>query len=823
MQDENTTEMLQANLLDCGTMNSTDAWGAAEAIATSEGMKTKIGQTGTAWDSCRRPIDENNCTLDWEDTPSKEPSNDEILEYLERHRLQHFLTDAIMYIAQHFPPDPYEFLLNHIESMVMKHHSKTSTSLKNGRVSPENTVPVTPVHRPMSLTPERQKEVVQRAVTVLNNSELTKTSAEKLFLQFATEGKKVTEEDFGKLFASFEERWGFQPDDQKLLVEVLRRWRFRANATNGTRGMPLWPLQLEDFISAYPTLLRYVRDKYAPIGGMIHRALFVRESPGKLDDKYDVGWKLGRGAYGDVLLVTHKSTKEQRVCKRVERVKQKMPAEEIAGEIDVLRCLDHPHIVRIFEFFENEEHVEMIMEPVLGGTLGDLIRGLYYDAEGNAIAARPQALNETWLATALSQLFSTLTHAHEVLGVIHKDLKCDNVMLVGRPKLSAAMVLQEPVHIMLVDFGISEVFRSQNPMAEALGRQDNVGESQLSAMGGSRVLLRHRSSRVGGTPSYMSPEMFQGSFTEKCDIWSVGTIMFRLLTGELPYVADNLLMQAHAVCSPRRHPRWELLSKYGWSLGCRWFCQQLLSKDEGMRPGASEALMDDWLVETKKQHPKEDATEFERSSFQRQQLQSHLTHMALHCVTSQLSLSQLHHMNLRFKHYDSTGDGRLSHIEMRKVLEDVGVTDPRDVELIIESLDSDRSGSVEYSEFTAGCLDIASDGMKNQLKVVFDIFDLDHSGSISLNELRQVLTQGPNSETPASLRKSSNPGKSPLEMVCPANAGVLPDGKTVEEVMAELDKNNTGKVEYNEFEKYLLAEHQARGKQKDDVAPPEGV
>ena len=58
------------------------------------------------------------------------------------------------------------------------------------------------------------------------------------------------------------------------------------------------------------------------------------------------------------------------------------------------------------------------------------------------------------------------------------------------------------------------------------------------------VLPTGRSSRVGGTPAYMSPEMFQGSFTEKCDLWSLGVVMFQLMTGDLPYRAENLLMQA---------------------------------------------------------------------------------------------------------------------------------------------------------------------------------------------------------------------------------------------------------------------------------------
>jgi calcium-dependent protein kinase len=306
----------------------------------------------------------------------------------------------------------------------------------------------------------------------------------------------------------------------------------------------------------------------------------------------------------------------------------------------------------------------------------------------------------------------------------------------------------------------------------------------------------------------MSPEMFKGSFTEKSDIWSIGVMAYQLMTGELPYRGDNILIQAHVVCNPRRYPQWELLSKYKWSTGARFFCQQLLIKDEATRPSADEALQDNWLAKTAADSGNEKPSDTEKLALQEQHLQSHLMKMAMAAVTSQLNLSQMHHLNNRFEHYDSSGDGRLSHAEMRQVLEDVGVRKGEDLELVIESLDSDRSGLIEYSEFVAGCVDIASSDVKNHLKVVFRIFDLDGSGSISLEELRQVLTAGPNTAA-LPTRPSSQQGTREADTA----AAMLPDGKTAEEVMEELDRDQTGKVDFAEFEKYLLGEHERAGQQ----------
>merc|ERR1739845_10470 len=105
---------------------------------------------------------------------------------------------------------------------------------------------------------------------------------------------------------------------------------------------------------------------------------------------------------------------------------------------------------------------------------------------------------------------------------------------------------------------------------------------------------------------------------------------------------------------------------------------------------------------------------------------------------------------------------------MRNALEDAGVIESEDMELIIEALDGDHSGIIEYSEFAAGCIDIANDGIRKQLRVAFDVFDLDGSGFLSLDELKQVLTVGPNADV-VPIRPSSR-GGGVLQTIQTANA-----------------------------------------------------
>mmetsp|Transcript_31910 Transcript_31910/g.74665 ORF Transcript_31910/g.74665 Transcript_31910/m.74665 type:complete len:923 (-) Transcript_31910:30-2798(-) len=709
-----------------------------------------------------------------------EPSKEEIAEYLEKHNLQAFFAEVIQEIARHLPADPLEYLVQNVDGMVAQHRAAR-------RYPDGEALPVTTVRLPVILTDEQEENIVRHIMAVLQTPEITRAFADKLFKQFA-HGSKISKEAFDRLLEHLVAQWGLQEDDKALMLEVLSRWRFRMNAANGMRGLPLWPLGQEDFMASYPYVLRALRDRYAPIGGKVERSLFIRQNAGTLEDKYELGPRLGHGAYGEVFLATLRTTSERRVCKRVRQQQQKAPREDLVDEIDLLRGLDHPNIIRIFEYFETEEYVEMIMEPVFGGTLAQLIRGMHFGPKGEAKNERPADLTEQWTATVMGQLTGALTCAHDVVGVIHKDLKAENVLLVGEPNLSPEEVLrQKVVHVMLADFGISEVF-NPDPMFAA---------KSTGALSATELRL----SRVGGTLAYMSPEMFNGSFTEKCDMWSLGVLMFYLMTGELPYRGASPLAQMGLVCNPRKHPRWELLAKHKWSLGARLFCQQLLSKDEGMRPSASEASRDDWLLKNKS-HEEVQPNDGERVALQQQILQSHLMRMVRHCITSQLGLAPLHHLNMRFQQYDSGGDGRLNLLEIRQVLEDVGIHDREDVELVIESLDSNRNGYIEYSEFMTGCLDLASDSMRQQLRAVFDVFDLDGSGAITLEELRQVLTQGANTEDVF----SPSPSDGHSALVRPMN--VLPDGKTVEEVMRDLDRNGTGQVEYEEFEQYLLKEHE---------------
>jgi len=155
--------------------------------------------------------------------------------------------------------------------------------------------------------------------------------------------------------------------------------------------------------------------------------------------------------------------------------------------------LDHPHIVKIFDFGVHDDQLYMAMQLLPGGNL-----------EG-----KQRSLSLVEISQILDQICSALDYAHES-GVIHRDLKPSNVMLDAKG------------NALLADFGIAKVANRQTQLTQA--------------------------GMTPGTPSYMSPEMWQGAhLTPTVDIYALGIMIFEMLTGDVPFKADTLyhLMYKH--------------------------------------------------------------------------------------------------------------------------------------------------------------------------------------------------------------------------------------------------------------------------------------
>src|SRR5215204_6126677 len=226
-----------------------------------------------------------------------------------------------------------------------------------------------------------------------------------------------------------------------------------------------------------------------------------------VDGRYVLGESLGSGGMGEVYLA-HDGVLERDVALKVLRSQyagDEEVAERFRGEARSAASLSHPNIVQVYDRGEAEDGTSYIaMEYVPGGTLKEQIgrRAPFGDRETAAVGA---------------QIADALGEAHE-RGVIHRDIKPQNVLVTSSGNLK------------VTDFGIARA-------------ASFVTISVTNA--------------VFGTAGYISPEQALGEpVSPASDLYSLGVILYEMLTGELPYKADNpMAVCMKHVTEPLRPPR----------------------------------------------------------------------------------------------------------------------------------------------------------------------------------------------------------------------------------------------------------------------------
>jgi calcium-dependent protein kinase len=158
---------------------------------------------------------------------------------------------------------------------------------------------------------------------------------------------------------------------------------------------------------------------------------------------------------------------------------------DLKAEINIMASLDHPNIVRIVEYFESKYSIYLILELLSGGELLDRLyeqKDFHYSEK---IACRH-----------IHTILNAINHCHRH-NIAHRDLKLENFLFESR---------SDDAQLKLIDFGLSQYFQPEQIMHKAVG-----------------------------TPYYVAPEVMEGSYTAKCDIWSLGVITYMLLSGKLSY------------------------------------------------------------------------------------------------------------------------------------------------------------------------------------------------------------------------------------------------------------------------------------------------
>ena len=201
---------------------------------------------------------------------------------------------------------------------------------------------------------------------------------------------------------------------------------------------------------------------------------------------------LGQGSFGKVYLVRNKKLNTNFAMKIIEKQSHNNdPKEEenLMNEINILRKLDHPNILKINDFYSTEKEYIIITEFCPEGEL-------FYEIKNFAPFEEPLA---GWY---MKQILSAVNYCHKNK-IIHRDLKPENILISQRNKKGFNI-------IKIIDFGTA-------------------------------ILFNKKDKKLAGSIYYLSPEIISKNrnYTEKCDIWSCGIIMYILLSGRPPFNGDS--------------------------------------------------------------------------------------------------------------------------------------------------------------------------------------------------------------------------------------------------------------------------------------------
>jgi calcium-dependent protein kinase len=429
---------------------------------------------------------------------------------------------------------------------------------------------------------------------------------------------------------------------------------------------------------------------------LVNKSMFINYERGSPNDNYILAKTLGEGAYGIVIKATHKLTKSTRAIKVIKKMGENKET-EITNEINMLTMIDHPNIIKIFEFYVTKSEYFIVTEFCQGGELFDKI-----------IEAAP--LEEEFAASIMYQILSAVHYCHK-MGIIHRDLKPENILLNGNEKKN--------MMIKIIDFGTAKIF------------DRNINENKMI-----------------GSCYYMAPEVLSKNYNEKCDLWSCGVILYILLTGEAPFNGHNdeeiMNRIIKGVYNMNKSNILKLSEEAKDLINC------LLIYNPINRISAEEAVKHPWFT---KFNTKNNINFVPENKIK--DLITNIKNYNPGFILQQAALGFLVHnypqmedvieASKLFNLIDTNGDGIIVKLELLDGLRNMLYLNgeshrlKEDVEKIFKILDSDENGYLEYGEFVRAAVDRTRFLNNSCMKFAFNRFDTYKEGSINIKDVREVF------------------------------------------------------------------------------------
>ena len=414
--------------------------------------------------------------------------------------------------------------------------------------------------------------------------------------------------------------------------------------------------------------------------------LIVAESKSNPDREYKKIKFLGEGSYASVYQVQNKYTGSICAMKVIKKKYGSSSEEEkdILNEINILRMMDHPNILKLFEFYSNPREFSIVTELCPMGELFDQI-----------IDKGP--FDEKYSAYILYQVFSAVNYCPENILIVNKD---DN----------------ELPFIKVCDFGTSKIF--ETGFAEK---------------------------KVVGSSYYIAPEVLRKNYNEKCDIWSCGVIMYILLSQRPPFggrddyeIMENVKKGKYDLTQPP----FDKISEEAKDL-----IKKTLNMDVNERISAEEALAHPFFKKFKAKelfNKVKDVNTIKDliSNLKKYRRTSVIQETALaYLVRHFPHIKDVVNACKLFNQIDHSEDGKITKDELYKGINAIYKSSSlkKDIDDIFKNLDMDNDGYIGYEEFVRGAVEKEYFIQPNVLKFAFRYFDKDGDGEITFDEIEELF------------------------------------------------------------------------------------
>lgn len=420
-----------------------------------------------------------------------------------------------------------------------------------------------------------------------------------------------------------------------------------------------------------------------------HIIRHARRFGASFDEVYSIVDKIGEGGFGKVYKVEHRLSKTKRAMKEI-RATSIVDWNLFISEVEALIELDHPHIIKLVEFFEDGQTAKLIFDLCTGPDLLDRMQAFLDEDERVPIDE---------VAVILRQMLRSVGGCHSH-GIIHRDIKPENFMLAKKEK--------QGIHssVKLIDLGLSE----------------HKGE--------------HAHKESVGTVAYMAPEAFTDQYDISADVWSLGVIFYLLLVNDTLFsLADEDDDVIEAIANEKYVPS-KIAAMVDVDADAKDLLTKMLKYNPAERITVAEALKHPFFKNATR-------PEFDKNFFESLCLFSQMPSLKRLALLQVAHLSSDRDTELQrrtFRKMDANGDGQLHVGEIEDFLkkkrgEEFLQENKQRVHDVACEIDCTGKGHIHHIEFLAATLPPQVYLQKHILEMAFQLLDSNADGYIDEKDL----------------------------------------------------------------------------------------